>query len=122
MLKYNPNTKNTARTLRKNMTDAERKLWQHLRRDQVQGFRFYRQRRIGNYIVDFYCPKLKLVIEVDGDQHCNSKGVESDKNRSDYLREQNLIVYRINNVDIYNNIDGVMQSVYELVNHLKNKH
>ena len=107
--------------MRKDMTDAERKLWQCLRRDQVLGFRFYRQRRIGNYIVDFFCPKLKLIIEVDGDQHHDAEGLQNDKQRSDYLREQKLIVYRLNNVDVLKNIDGVVQSIYELVGSLSKK-
>jgi len=66
MLKYNNKLQTLARELRKNMTDAEKKLWSKLSRRQMDGQRFYRQRIIGNYIVDFYCPTSKLVIEIDG--------------------------------------------------------
>jgi very-short-patch-repair endonuclease len=66
MLFYNTKLKKYSQELRKNMTDAERLLWSKLRRKQVKNFQFYRQRIIGNYIVDFYCPSSKLIIEVDG--------------------------------------------------------
>lgn len=56
------------------MTDAERLLWSRIRRNQLKGFQFYRQKITGNYIVDFYCPELKLVIEVDGGQHYIAEG------------------------------------------------
>ena len=66
MLKYNPRLKNIARQLRENMTDSERLLWSRLRGKQVRGIQFYRQKPIGNYIVDFYAAKILLVVEVDG--------------------------------------------------------
>jgi very-short-patch-repair endonuclease len=66
------------------MTDAERLLWSKLRRKQIKTFQFYRQRIIGNYIVDFYCPKGKLIIEVDGGQHYSEEGNRKDKAREDY--------------------------------------
>ncbi len=69
MLNYRPHLKPFARTLRTNMTDAEQKLWYHLRRKQIQGVQFYRQRPIDKYIVDFCAPSVKLIIEVDGSQH-----------------------------------------------------
>ena len=76
---YNPKLKKRARRLRKNMTDAEVKLWNHLRRKQIKGLQFFRQRPIGNYIVDFYAPEAKLVIEVDGGQHYNKEGLGYDE-------------------------------------------
>ena len=66
MLKYRNNLKPLARQLRLNMTDAEQKLWFQLRRKQILDIVFYRQKPIGNYIVDFYAPSQKLVVEVDG--------------------------------------------------------
>ena len=68
MLSYNKSLTQLSRNLRRNMTDAERLLWSKIRSKQLKGFQFYRQKIIGNYIVDFYCPKSKLVIEVDGGQ------------------------------------------------------
>ncbi len=69
MIYYNHGLKNTARTLRKNMTEPERLLWSRIRRKQLRGFQFYRQKTVGNYIVDFYCPSARIIIEVDGGQH-----------------------------------------------------
>ena len=66
MLKYNPQLKTRARALRSNLTDAEQRLWSRLRGKQVLGIQFYRQRPIGNFIVDFYAPTTRLVIELDG--------------------------------------------------------
>ncbi|MGD1118473.1 MAG: DUF559 domain-containing protein, partial [Dehalococcoidales bacterium] len=78
---YSKKLKERSRQLRDNMTDAERSLWSKLRMRQLQGLIFYRQKPIGGYIVDFYCPKAKLVIEVDGGQHFTAEGVEYDKAR-----------------------------------------
>ena len=67
------------------MTNAERMLWSKLRRKQVLGIQFYRQKPIGNYIVDFYAPSAKLVVEVDGSQHLEPDHVEQDRRRDRYL-------------------------------------
>ncbi|MFO7888702.1 MAG: DUF559 domain-containing protein [bacterium] len=66
---YNPTLKERARKLRKNMTEAERKLWSYIRKKQIKGIQFLRQRPIGNYVVDFYAPEADLIVEVDGGQH-----------------------------------------------------
>jgi very-short-patch-repair endonuclease len=81
MLLYNTKLKNYSQDLRKNMTDAERLLWSKLRRKQLKGLQIYRQRIIGNYIVDFYCPMANLIIEIDGGQHYTDKGTYEDKIR-----------------------------------------
>ena len=109
----NKNLKTLARELRKNMTDAERLLWSKIRRKQVRGYQFYRQITIGNYIVDFYCPKARLVIEVDGGQHYSEEGVEFDKLRDKHLANLGLRVLRLSNMDVLQNIDGVMEYIYE---------
>jgi very-short-patch-repair endonuclease len=116
MLHYNKNLKALARELRKNMTDAERLLWSKIRRKQVRGYQFYRQRTIGNYIVDFYCPRAKLVIEVDRGQHYSQEGVEFDKLRDKKLANLGSRVLRLSNMDVLQNIDGVMEYIYD---HLK---
>jgi very-short-patch-repair endonuclease len=69
MLLYNKNLKKPSRQLRKNMTDSEKNLWLRLRGKQLLGVQFYRQEPIGDYIVDFYAPQVKLVVEIDGSQH-----------------------------------------------------
>ncbi|MCX5781400.1 MAG: endonuclease domain-containing protein [Elusimicrobia bacterium] len=94
--------------LRKNQTDAEKKIWSRLRNKQLFGYKFYRQYGIRNYIVDFYCPKFKLVVEIDGGQHYDEKGSLSDKKRDEYFGLMKIKVLRFNNMDILKNIDEVM--------------
>jgi len=94
IIPYNPKLKERARELRKNMTDAEITLWLHLRKKQVNGIQFFRQRPIGNYIVDFYAPDSKLVIEVDGGQHFEDEGLAYDEVRDSHLRGLGLNVLR----------------------------
>jgi very-short-patch-repair endonuclease len=74
MLPFERKLKPFARKLRSNMTDAEQLLWSKVRRKQIDDIHFYRQKNIGHYIVDFYCPKGKLIVEVDGGQHFETKG------------------------------------------------
>jgi very-short-patch-repair endonuclease len=73
MLRYNPRLKGRARSLRATLTDAEQRLWTRLRRKQIPGVQFYRQKPIGKYIVDFYAPAARLVVEIDGSQHLEIK-------------------------------------------------
>ena len=112
MLKYNKKLTLLARELRKSMTDAEKRLWSKIRMRQMGGYQFYRQRAIGNYIVDFYCPKAKLVLEVDGGQHYSDEQIEIDKKRSSYLNKLGLKVMRFTNLDVLNNIDVVLDEIY----------
>jgi very-short-patch-repair endonuclease len=95
------------------MTDTERLLWSKIRGKQLKGYQFYRQRVIGNYIVDFYCPKAKLVIEVDGGQHYRYKTNKEDKVRDNYMRERGLEVIRLSDREVFENINGVVERIYE---------
>ncbi len=113
MLYYNKNNKLKARELRNNMTFEERLLWQRIKNKQLNELQFYRQKPIGDYIVDFYCPKVKLVIEVDGGYHYNSINILSDNIRSEYLKSLGLKVLRFNNVEIKNNINSVVENIIE---------
>ena len=74
--------------------------------------KFYRQKIIGNYIVDFYCPSIKLVIEIDGDLHYTDDSKKYDKVREQYLKNLGLKIYRVNNIDIYKNLEGVLDGLY----------
>ena len=112
---YNPQLKTRSRRLRKNMTEAEIILWNHIRRKQINGVQFFRQRPIGNYIVDFYAPESKLVIEVDGGQHFEDEGIKYDKARDAYLKGLNLKVLRVSNLDVLNNMEGIVERIIELV-------
>ncbi len=111
MLPYNKNLKQYSRQLRENMTDAERKLWAKIRRKQIKEYQFYRQKPIGDYIVDFYCPKAKLVVEIDGSQHLVGETIQYDKIRDDYLSSLGLRVLRFTNTDVLINIKGVIESI-----------
>ena len=111
MLPYNKNLKNFARYLRTNMTEAEKKLWSHIMKKQLNGLQFYRQKTIGNYIVDFYCPKRKLIIELDGGQHYQKTGQLYDKERDTYLNKLGLLVLRFSDREVYENIEGVLETI-----------
>jgi very-short-patch-repair endonuclease len=108
MLPYNKRLKKYSRQLRKNMTDAEKKMWMSIRGKQLKSRQFYRQKIIGDYIVDFYCPKAKLVIELDGGQHYINKGKQRDRERDRYLRGLGLEVLSFSDRDFLKNQSGVL--------------
>jgi very-short-patch-repair endonuclease len=111
MREYDPKLKQAARELRKNMTDAERLLWSKLRKKQLKGLMFTSQKTLGRYIVDFYCYKVNLVIEVDGSQHYSTDGIEYDKVRDECLKNQELKTLGFTNLDVLENIDGVIEVI-----------
>ena len=115
MLKYNKNLKQISRTLRKNMTKEEIILWSRIRRKQIKEVQFYRQKPIGNFIADFYCPKAKLIIELDGSQHYEKEGIKKDKIRDEYFESLGLKVLRFTNLDVLKNLNGVLERIYEEV-------
>src|SRR5262249_53587114 len=100
-----------ARKLRRDMTDAERKLWWHLRRLPIEHSHFRRQATIGPYFADFACHEQRLVIEVDGAQHNEPENVIRDTERSIYLQSQGYRILRFWNNDVLKNIDGVMEAI-----------
>jgi len=112
MLSYNKKLKHLSRTLRINMADAEKLLWSKIRGKQLKGLQFYRQKIIGNYIADFYCPKSKLVIEVDGGQHYSDEGKEKDKIRDDYMKGAGITVIRFSDREVLKNIDAVLEEIW----------
>ena len=113
MLPYNEKLKQPSRQLRVNMTDAERCLWTKIRMKQLKGYQFYRQKPIGDYIVDFFCPRAKLVIEVDGSRHYSDETTEYDRIRGEYLTSLGLRVLRFTNNEVMKNIKGVIESIIE---------
>ena len=94
-------------------------LWLKLRRKQLKGHHFYRPKIIGKYIVDFHCPKANLVIELDGGQHYSERGQENDRVRDDVLRELGLKVLRISDREVFENMDGVMQGIWNYLSFIK---
>jgi len=113
MLPYNENLKQPSRQLRENMTDAEKHLWAKIRMKQLKRYQFYRQKPIGDYIVDFFCPRAKLVVEVDGSQHFSDEMTEYDQIRDEYLNSLGLRVLRFTNTEVLINIKGVVESIIE---------
>ncbi len=97
------------------MTDSERKLWARLRGKQLGGIQFYRQKTIGNFIVDFYAPKANLVIEVDGSQHLEANHLEKDRQRDSFLRGQRLQVLRFTNLQVLQEMDGVLELIFKVI-------
>ncbi len=95
------------RELRKNSTDAEKKLWSKLRVKQLNGFKFYRQFSAGPYILDFYCSSRRLAVELDGGQHAENRQMIYDKKRTDYLLKNKIHLVRFWDNDVLVNIDGV---------------
>ena len=99
--KHNPNLTEYARTLRKNMTKEERHLWYDFLKNYP--VRFLRQKVIDDYIVDFYCSKARLVIELDGSQHYKSEEIKHDAERTEFLENLGLKVIRFSNLDVTEN-------------------
>ena len=112
MLRYRPTLKDRARQLRGNLTESESKLWARLRGKQLLGVQFYRQKPLGNYIVDFYAPKVKLVIEVDGSQHRLEREVHRDKIRDAYFAGLGLKVLRFNSREVLSETDAVTEVIF----------
>ena len=118
-LPYNAQLVEKAKEMRKNPTVAEQKLWQFFRSTppfcRGVGLKVWRQKPIAHFIVDFYCPKLKLVIEVDGASHFTPEGMEYDKARTDILKGYGLTVIRFTNDEVNNHFEGVCQQIEDFI-------
>lgn len=102
--------------LRRQAPPAEAILWQHLKHRRLAGCKFRRQYSIGRYVVDFYCPEKRLVIEVDGPSHFMSDAVrEYDTQRQEYIESHGMTVFRCTNYDVYQNIHGVIDTISGIV-------
>jgi very-short-patch-repair endonuclease len=115
MLKYNPTLHERCRQLRKNMTTSEHHLWYNLRRKQLLNIQFYRQTPIGAYIVDFYAPAAKLVVEVDGGQHFEERQKIYDEKRTKFLESKGLKVLRFDNLEILREMKGVLEIILRVM-------
>lgn len=113
MLPCDRSLKKISRDLRGAMTDAERLLWSRIRRKQIKGQQFYRQKIIGRYVADFYCPKAKLVVEIDGGQHFAPLGEEADRARDAFMEGLGLRVLRFSDREVFQNLDGVLERIWE---------
>ena len=101
----------SARRLRRTLTDAERVMWNELRAHRLNDASFRRQKPIGPYIVDFACDAARLVIEIDGGQHYEAKGVENDARRDLYLKSEGYNILRFSNHDVLTNKAGVLETI-----------
>ena len=115
MLKYDEKLKQPARKLRSDMTDAEHLLWSRLRGKQILGVQFYRQKPLGQYIVDFHAPAAKLVVEVDGSQHFEETGQLRDRKRDAYLESKGQKVLRFDNLQVLMETDAVLETIFGVV-------
>ena len=104
------------RLLRHDMTPSERMLWKHISYKQLDGWRFRRQHGFGPYVLDFYCPVLKLCIEVDGEIHQRTDVFEKDIERTSFLESNGIKVIRFTNDEIENDISDVLERIRRFIN------
>jgi len=102
--------KDFRKDLRNNATDAEKQLWQYIKGSRL-GMKIRRQHSIGNYIVDFYCPEAKLIIELDGEYHFTEAGIEYDKQRTAYLTSLGFMMIRFENKEVFERIGFVLAEI-----------
>jgi very-short-patch-repair endonuclease len=121
MLRYKPNLKKPAHQLRQNLTESERVLWSRLRGKQLSGVQFYRQKPLGDYIVDFYAPQAKLVIEVDGSQHLQGHQADEDRRRDEYLASVGLRVLRFHSREVMKESEAVLEAIHRALGDLLEK-
>ncbi len=108
--------KQKRRDLRNNLTSAEASLWKLLKNKQIDGYRFRRQFSIDNFIVDFYCPKKKVAIELDGAHHYTTAGLESDIKRDHHLNSLGVKVLRFENREVFEATDALINTIKQTLN------
>ena len=99
--------------LRNNSTAAEATLWKILKKRQVGGYKFRRQHSIGKYVVDFYCPELQLVLELDGEPHANLVNNATDSDRDEFIESNGITVFRYENRWVYEYPEVIIQEILE---------
>ncbi len=114
-INYHPKLKELARELRTKSTKSEIKLWQYLKSKKMMGCDFHRQKPIDNFIVDFFCNKLKLAIELDGYTHTFEEIAEKDAVKQERLKELGITVLRFCDEDVVKNTDGVLQVIRRFI-------
>ena len=108
---YNKNLKQFSRDLRNNSTLSEVLLWMKIKGKQIRGYQFLRQKPLDRYIADFYCQKLRLVIEVDGYSHYDQEAQENDMLRDSILQRYGLFILRIDDRDVKRDIFQVLRTI-----------
>ncbi|MDX8377808.1 MAG: endonuclease domain-containing protein [Mariprofundales bacterium] len=115
MIPYDKRLKKYARDLRCNMTKEECIVWKHIKNKQILDVQFYRQKPIGNFIVDFYAPKPKLIIEIDGMQHFEADNYAYDMERSLFFQQYDLNVVRFTNNEVLYSLKYVLARLYSII-------
>jgi len=111
-----PVTKEYRQLLRRTETPMEKKLWRYLKGKQLDGYRFRQQHGFGPFVLDFYCPTLRLCIEVDGDVHEERKVIEKDIDRTAFLNDNRIRVLRFRNEEVEEEIDKVLDKIRTFIN------
>ena len=109
-----------ARQLRKNSTRHERVLWRHLRNRQFQGWKFRRQHPVDHYVIDFYCPKARLAIELDGGGHNFATRESLDQERTNFLASKDIEVLRFWNHQVTEQLDSVLETIWRALEQRRN--
>ena len=117
IIPYNPDLKQLARELRKNMTLSEVLLWNELKQKQMSGYDFDRQRPIGNYIVDFFCKELSLAIEIDGDTHIYKYDYDEERQKS--LEKLGVHFLRFEDIEVKKNMSNVIRVIEDWIDRNK---
>lgn len=116
---YNNQDKNILRkNLRKKMPFPEVLLWKRIRGKQLSGLKFRRQYSIGSFILDFYCAEKRIAVELDGESHYDIKAIIKDEQRDNFLRSKNIKVLRFTNIEVMENVDGVIENILNLTTSL----
>jgi very-short-patch-repair endonuclease len=113
------NVKGRRKQLRHTMPEAEIILWSQLKNNQISGIKFRRQYSIGRYVVDFYCARKKLAIEIDGASHYMLNSPEHDEERQQWIEQFGIRFLRFTNDDVRKNLNGVLDAIEEAVNDTK---
>ena len=116
-----PVTKEFRQLLRREETPTERMLWKRLRGKQLDGYRFRQQHGFGPYILDFYCPSIRLCIELDGEVHDSKEAQLHDSDRTSFLNENRIHVIRFRNEEVEQSIEMVIQKIREYINYSINQ-
>jgi len=119
---YDSRLKQLARNLRNNSTLSEVLFWNEVKGKRINGFQFLRQMPIGNFIIDFYCPKLRLAIEIDGDSHGFDEAIQRDKHKEKYLSKLGIHLIRYDDNELKSNIQGTIDHLIDWIenpNHRK---
>ncbi len=120
MLYQNPKLKALRQGLRSANNSIEYRLWQVLRKRQRLGYKFIRQYSVGKYILDFYCPELRLSIELDGSQHFEPNQRKKDEERTHFLNSKNITEIRFQDNKVFYNVEGIVFEIESEIKKLKN--